>query len=93
MKSVIAGTIVCACLTQSAWAAELVVTNETVEYASLDLPFLDSNNLLFVGEGGELVSRGNMSIGWSNNGSSAHNSDATNVFTVSDGGRFTYDNG
>ena len=93
MKGVIAGTIVCACLTQSAWAAELVVTNETVEYASLDLPFLDSNNLLFVGEGGELVSRGNMSIGWSNNVSSAHNTDATNVFTVSDGGRFTYDNG
>ena len=84
----------CICLSARALASELVITNETVEYASLDLPFTDASNLLKVGEGGELVvNGGNMYIGWSNHVASAQNVNATNVFTVSDGGRFVFDNG
>ena len=94
MKSPILVAAAAVCLALPALASELVVTNETQTYASgLDLPFLDASNLLKVGEGGSLVSQGNMSIGWSNNVSSAHNTDATNVFTVSGGGQFIYDNG
>ena len=94
MKSPILVVVAAVCLALPALASELVVTNETQTYASgLDLPFLDASNLLKVGEGGSLVSQGNMSIGWSNNVSSAHNTDATNVFTVSGGGQFIYDNG
>ncbi|MBQ2629741.1 MAG: hypothetical protein IJG13_08715, partial [Kiritimatiellae bacterium] len=68
MKSPILVVAAAVCLALPALASELVVTNETQTYASgLDLPFLDASNLLKVGEGGSLVSQGNMSIGWSNN--------------------------
>ena len=94
MRSIVLGVAAVVCVSMPALASELAVTNETVEYASLDLPFTDASNLLKVGEGGRLVvNGGNMSIGWSNNVTSAQNTDATNVFTVSDGGQFVYDNG
>ena len=77
-----AAAVVCAALV--APASELVVTNNTAEYASLDLPFTDASNLLKIGEGGRLVSHGRMYFGWTNSVTSAYNADATNVLTVSD---------
>ena len=94
MRSIVLGVAAVVCVSMPALASELVVTNNTAEYASLDLPFTDASNLLKVGEGGELVvNGGNMYIGWSNHVASAQNVNATNVFTVSGGGRFAFDNG
>ena len=94
MKSSVLNVAAALCLTWPAWASELVITNETQTYdEAFDIPFTDARNLLMVGEDGQVVCHKGMTIGWSNNVTSAYNTDATNVFTVSDGGRFVFDNG
>lgn len=93
MKSPLLSATVAACLVFTASASGLVVTNETLNFdTGLDLPFLDAYNLLSIGSGGEIVvSGGDVTLGSAT--TSEYNTDATNIVSVSDGGRFAYDNG
>ncbi|MBR4937850.1 MAG: hypothetical protein IKZ22_03120, partial [Kiritimatiellae bacterium] len=71
--------------------SETVVIGRTEECEALDFAFLATNNIFTVGAGGAVVSHGSMIFGHAL--ASSYNWDATNVFSIVDGGRIEFDNG